>query len=202
RDQFDVARGRLSNPRHLTQPVFRRAQNLADGAETAEQFLGRPLCIGPRNGTEKQHFEKLVVGERVGAGLVETRAQPLAVSLIVLLHPGLCGLARRFRRRPQRPFSEKAPLIFLHHRPANPPRPESYEERPGRSSPAGDRVKISQPSSVTPTECSYCAESERSRVTAVQPSDRTFTWGRPRLIIGSMVKIIPGRISTPSLGLP
>ena len=39
----------------------------------------------------------------------------------------------------------------------------------------GDSVKISQPVSVTPTECSNCADSERSRVTAVQPSDRIFT---------------------------
>src|SRR5690606_29608620 len=34
----------------------------------------------------------------------------------------------------------------------------------GWKSPAGDRVKISQPSSVTPTACSNWAESERSRV--------------------------------------
>src|SRR5690606_29180234 len=90
------------------------------------------------------------------------------------------------------------------HSPFNPPKSldEVYETKPGRSSPAGDNVKISHPSSVTPTVCSYCAERERSRVTAVQPSDRTFTCGRPRLIIGSMVKIIPSRISTPSLALP
>ena len=66
----------------------------------------------------------------------------------------------------------------------------------------GERVKISQPVSVTPTLCSYCAESERSRVTAVQPSDRIFTCGRPRLIIGSTVKIMPGFSTTPSPGEP
>ena len=38
-------------------------------------------------------------------------------------------------------------------------------------------MKISTPVSVTPTECSNCADSERSRVTAVQPSDSTFTCG-------------------------
>ena len=32
--------------------------------------------------------------------------------------------------------------------------------------PLGESVKISTPVSVTPTECSNCAESERSRVTA------------------------------------
>jgi hypothetical protein len=45
----------------------------------------------------------------------------------------------------------------------------------GRSKPFGDSVKISTPESVTPTVCSNWAESERSRVTAVQPSDNTFT---------------------------
>src|SRR5260370_23116051 len=65
-----------------------------------------------------------------------------------------------------------------------------------------DRVKISTPSAVTPTECSNCADSERSRVTAVQPSDRIFTCGLPRLIIGSMVKNMPGFRVTPSPGRP
>src|SRR5262245_48804716 len=65
-----------------------------------------------------------------------------------------------------------------------------------------DSVKISTPSAVTPTECSNCADSERSRVTAVQPSDRIFTCGLPRLIIGSMVKNMPGFSGTPSPGRP
>jgi hypothetical protein len=47
-------------------------------------------------------------------------------------------------------------------------------------------VKISQPSSVMPIECSNWAESERSRVTAVQPSSSSFTSARPMLIIGSI----------------
>jgi hypothetical protein len=55
---------------------------------------------------------------------------------------------------------------------------------------------------VKPTECSNCAVSERSRVTAVQPSERIFTCGLPRLIIGSMVKNMPGFSITPSPGLP
>src|SRR5207245_11620308 len=72
----------------------------------------------------------------------------------------------------------------------------------GRSSPRGDSVKISTPPSVTATVCSNWAESERSRVTAVQPSDSTFTCGRPRLIIGSTVKNMPGRSTMPSPGRP
>ena len=56
----------------------------------------------------------------------------------------------------------------------------------------GDTVKASQPSSVMPTVCSNWAERDRSRVTAVQPSDSILTCGLPRLIIGSMVNSIPG----------
>ncbi len=67
----------------------------------------------------------------------------------------------------------------------------------GWSRPLGLLVKISQPSSVMPIECSNCAESERSRVTAVQPSSSSFTSGRPMLIIGSTVKNMPGRSSGP-----
>src|SRR3979409_2372057 len=65
-----------------------------------------------------------------------------------------------------------------------------------------DSVKISTPLPVTPTECSNCADSERSRVTAVQPSDRILTCGLPRLIIGSLVKKMPGFKGTPSPGRP
>src|SRR5262249_60925580 len=56
----------------------------------------------------------------------------------------------------------------------------------GLSSRFGESVKISAPFSVTPIVCSNCAESERSRVTAVQPSGNTLTGGGPRLIIGSL----------------
>ena len=66
----------------------------------------------------------------------------------------------------------------------------------------GDRVKISQPDSVIPIECSNCADSVLSRVTAVQPSSSIFTSGRPMLIIGSMVKNMPGRNSGPVPGRP
>src|ERR1043166_1244437 len=66
----------------------------------------------------------------------------------------------------------------------------------------GERVKISTPVSVTAIVCSNCAESERSRVTAVQPSESTFTCGRPRLIIGSMGKKMPGLSTGPSPARP
>ena len=63
-------------------------------------------------------------------------------------------------------------------------------------------MKISRPVSVMPIECSNWAESERSRVTAVQPSSSTFTSARPMLIIGSTVKIMPGLSSGPVPGRP
>ena len=46
-------------------------------------------------------------------------------------------------------------------------------------------------------ECSHWADSDLSRVTAVQPSDSSFTWCLPRFTIGSMVKNMPGRRSSP-----
>ena len=52
-------------------------------------------------------------------------------------------------------------------------------------------MKISFPVSVIAIECSNCADSDLSRVTAVQPSPSTLAQGLPRLIIGSMVKNIP-----------
>src|SRR5260221_13414831 len=76
----------------------------------------------------------------------------------------------------------------------------NYAATRGFSALRSDSVKISTPVEVTPTECSNCADSERSRVTAVQPSDRIFTCGLPRLIIGSMVKKKPGFSVTPPPG--
>src|SRR3546814_2487190 len=47
-----------------------------------------------------------------------------------------------------------------------------------------------------------CSSVLRGRVTAVQPSSRIFTSGRPMLIIGSIVKIMPGFNSGPVPGRP
>ncbi|MNN56541.1 hypothetical protein D3C81_1714790 [compost metagenome] len=46
--------------------------------------------------------------------------------------------------------------------------------------------------------CSHWADRDLSRVTAVQPSDRTFTAGLPRFTIGSTVKNMPGFSTAPS----
>src|SRR5690606_14401122 len=66
----------------------------------------------------------------------------------------------------------------------------------------GRRVRISTPSSVTATVCSHCADNLRSLVTTVQPSGRTRVWRAPSLIIGSMVKVMPGFSTTPCPGRP
>jgi hypothetical protein len=71
-------------------------------------------------------------------------------------------------------------------------RRQAERSQVGWKRPAGERVKISTPVSVTPTECSNWAESERSLVTAVQSSSSTLVSGRPRLIMGSTVKNMPG----------
>ena len=67
---------------------------------------------------------------------------------------------------------------------------------------SGESVKISAPVAVTPIECSNCADKERSRVTVVQPSFSIFTSALPALIMGSIVKIIPGASLRPCPGIP
>src|SRR5690625_3610851 len=75
--------------------------------------------------------------------------------------------------------------------------------RPGRRTSAlrtYGRVRISAPSSVTRTMCSHCAVRPRSRVTAVQPSSHRSHSGLPRVSIGSMVKTMPGSITSSCSG--
>ena len=72
----------------------------------------------------------------------------------------------------------------------------------GNSSPRGERVKISQPSDVTPMLCSNWADKLLSLVTAVHPSDNIFTSCYPEFIMGSIVKNIPSSRINPDLGSP
>ena len=60
-----------------------------------------------------------------------------------------------------------------------------------------DTVSTSWPSGVTRIVCSHCADSEWSAVTIVHPSARQRIAALPALIIGSMVKIIPGSSTAP-----
>ena len=64
------------------------------------------------------------------------------------------------------------------------------------------KVSTSYPESVTRIVCSHCADNDWSLVTTVQPSGRSLTSRRPALIMGSMVKVIPGTNSSPVPGLP
>jgi len=55
----------------------------------ATSALASGLDVAPRHHAKQQQFEKLVVGERLGAGLAEASAQALAMTVIVRLgHAG------------------------------------------------------------------------------------------------------------------
>src|SRR5690606_1609004 len=141
-------------------------------------------------------LEQLVVGQRLGSRLAEAVPQPRAMPGIERLRPfekralRLRPVWRRLRYGRARSSSlrvSRAGVVHGLHR--------DQLLREGHSRPAGEWVNTSTPVSVTPTVCSNCADSSRSRVTAVQPSESTFTCGLPRLIIGSMVKSMPGSIT-------
>src|SRR5690606_12910389 len=142
-----------------------------------QQGLGDRLGVASRQGPEQRKFEDLVICQRGFALGAEAGAEALPMAMVV-------GKSGRI-------------LVGFTHGMRRQASSQGNHERP-----VGEFVKISMPSPVTPIVCSNWAESERSRVPAVQPSDSSFTCGRPRLIIGSTVKIIPGLISGPSPGWP
>src|SRR5262249_5872891 len=159
----------------LAQRLVAGAEHAGKAAEALQQRLGDRFRVLARNGIEQQQFKQLVVGEGAGAAGEEALAQALAVAEVVRL----VGAAPR-----------QGEAILL----------RGQVRWGGRSSPAGERVKISKPAAVTATVCSNCADSERSRVTAVHPSSSTFTSWRPALIIGSTVKNMPSRRASPTPG--
>ena len=67
---------------------------------------------------------------------------------------------------------------------------------------AGLIVSTSGPSFVTATVCSKWADKLPSRVTAVQPSESTFTAGLPMFTIGSIASVIPSASRGPRPGSP
>src|SRR3984893_749180 len=183
---FELGDGRLAKPR-LRQQLRRRTDHLGERSESFEQAFRKRLHVTPRDRTEQNELQKFIVGQCITAGGEEPRAQPLAMA-VIMRHRRRVGLVGLGQQRPPRlPVRRSADYGAGYG---------------GRSKPRGDRVKISTPSLVTPTACSNCADSERARVTAVHPSESTFTCGRPRLIIGSTVKIMPGRKVMPSPGRP
>jgi hypothetical protein len=52
-------------------------------AEFLQKRFGERLGVAPWQGGEQRHFQQLVVAQRTGAGVVKTRAQPLAVAVIM-----------------------------------------------------------------------------------------------------------------------
>ena len=66
----------------------------------------------------------------------------------------------------------------------------------------GETVRTSYPVSVTRIVCSHWAERLLSLVTAVQPFGRMRSSFLPALIIGSIVKIMPGFMTAPVPSLP
>src|SRR5262249_26257180 len=59
-------------------------------------LLGQRLHVAHGNCAKQDQLQHLVVGERIGAGLAETRAQPVTVPVVVWRRFGKTGIA--FRR--------------------------------------------------------------------------------------------------------
>src|SRR3954453_7136774 len=208
REQLELVDRGFANAVHLAQARHRCMHDLGKRAKNLDQRLRQRLGVTPRQRRKQRHLQQLVVAERVCSGAVEALAQPFAMAEIVRRFFGLAlvvvGLGGH------RPPALPRAIVFAtvncggksaSRQPAN--ANVSRRDHPICFSPCrSDSVKISTPVAVTPTECSNCADSERSRVTAVQPSERIFTCGLPRLIIGSIVKNMPGLSCTPSPGRP
>src|SRR6476619_1978488 len=63
-------------------------------------------------------------------------------------------------------------------------------------------VRIHAPPAVIATVCSKCADRLLSRVTAVQPSDSTFTAGLPAFTMGSIASTMPSASRGPRPASP
>src|SRR5258708_18734419 len=206
-DHLEFRDGGIAEPVALGKTRPWRRDHVAERAESRDQRLRQRLDVPPGQRAKQHQFEKLIVGDRSAAGLAKTLAQALPMAVIMRRRFGDAGLTTATIFDHERPAARPCPHpAWGHFRPACncylvPPASGEKDQEilyGGRSSPFGDNVKISTPESMTPTVCSNCAESDRSRVTAVQPSDNTFTWGRPRLIMGSTVNSMPGRNTVPS----
>ena len=61
----------LADAVDLAEPGFGRGKHLGETAEAGEQRLGDRLNVAAGQGLKKDQFEQLVVGDRVGAGVVK-----------------------------------------------------------------------------------------------------------------------------------
>src|SRR6516162_4533670 len=163
-----------------------RASGAAITSAKEPNFASSVLASGLTSQRGSARNNSNVVRQRVGAGFAEAAAQAFAMTVIMWRGVGKPAIALALlfqdetpdpnltgRRTAPAPSSLTGLTIFAIGF-ATATSPVVQCRYGGLSSPFGDNVKISAPFSVTPTECSNCAESERSRVTAVQPSDKTF----------------------------
>jgi hypothetical protein len=68
-DDLEIGDAGLAEPFDLGKPRRRRSDRFRERTEFGHQRLGERLDVAPRHHAKQQQFEKLVVGERLGAGL-------------------------------------------------------------------------------------------------------------------------------------
>jgi hypothetical protein len=91
-DDLELCDGGLAEARYLGEPLRRGGDHLRKRAELSDQDFGERLDVAPRQRAEQYQLQQLVIGDRIGAGLAEATAQPLAMPVIMrrrLLEPGL-----------------------------------------------------------------------------------------------------------------
>jgi hypothetical protein len=82
-DDLELGDRALADAFDLAQPGGGRGDDLGEGAELGDQRFGQRLDVALRNGAEHHQFEQFVIADRLGAGLAETRAQALAVTVVM-----------------------------------------------------------------------------------------------------------------------
>ena len=82
-DELERVDHRVAHAVDFLQRLLLGAEHAADGAEAVQQALGQRLGVASGYRAEQQKLEQLVVGQAVGARLVEALAQPLAVAVVV-----------------------------------------------------------------------------------------------------------------------
>ena len=93
---LDFGDGGLAHALDFFQPRARRRDHLGEGAERRNQIFGERFDVALRNGAEQHQFEQLVITDRLAAGLAKTRAQSLAVAMIMRRRFGKPVLAPLF----------------------------------------------------------------------------------------------------------
>ena len=79
-DQLELVDGGVADAVDLAQQRLRRVHHFGERAEFLEQRFRQWLHVAPRLGREQHHLQEFVVAQRIGAGTLETLAQPLAMA--------------------------------------------------------------------------------------------------------------------------